>query len=185
MLRVWNRRVSLKEQHKLADPRRLLSIGAVLAAAFVIYLFLVSDWYWTCSAQINPATLAPVKCHALKPVEECVSAQASEAQQTKTVEEQLWPCFGRGNNTFDDLSGFWGDDYLSKFVQLMLSGLVVISRTFVVDHLVPRWNETMVSFFNRSTLFGVLSTLFALWGRAWAKDVYRLLRWPSQNQKAS
>lgn len=51
-----------------------------------------------------------------------------------------------------------------------------ISKPFVVNELVPRWNNAMEPERNRQTLFAALSLILGVVAKEWAKELYLLLR---------
>lgn len=160
---------------KRANATWVISCGLFLFMILSLYLLVVSDWYWRCGAQIDPETLQPVVCKA--PVAGALpSTDASRPDFDDTIEQQLWPDFGANNKLYEGLASFWGDDFISNLISATLDAATRISKPFVVNEVVPRWNDAMKPAFNRRTLFSALSLIFGAVAKEWAKDLYLFLR---------
>ena len=163
----------MMENEKPVDPGWLLMFGVVLLG-ILCYLFLVSDWYWRCAAQIDPATRAP-QCMA-----PCTSQSPRIAPQRQNVqiplEQRLWPDFGAGNGNYGDVSVFWGSNFASNFFSALFNLAASVAEPVVVTEVIPRWNDMMLPEINRKALVAALSILLGALAKEWAKDLYRLLR---------
>ncbi|MDL2336991.1 MAG: hypothetical protein QFE16_04030 [Pseudomonadota bacterium] len=160
---------------KPADPAWLLMFGGILVASLLLYLLIVSDWYWRCRAQIDPATLTPVICPSGSAPQPARTAPPRTSANAP-IEQRVWPDFGGGGRGYEDLGPFWGDDIVSRFFKSLFGLAAQVARPFVVDEVVPRWNEAMWPAINRKAWFAALSLVLGAVTKEWAKDVYRALR---------
>jgi hypothetical protein len=163
-----------------ADPAWLLMFGVFLFGTLCLYVLLVSDWYWNCRAQIDPATLTPLVC---KPPGTGQSRPTVPPKPNTEMprEQQLWPEFGAANKYYEDHSVFWGDDFVSRFFKAVFDTAAWVAKPFVVDEVVPRWNRVMWPEINRKTILAALSLILGVVAKEWTKDVYRVLRKPKRD----
>ena len=157
------------------DPAWVIGFGAVLAVIFCFYLFIVSNWYWQCAAQIDGDTLAPVACDTHGPIQ---PPPEPATAANLPIEQQAWPRFGAGNRNYGNTGRFWGDDVVSQFFAQVFALAGRVAEPFVAETVVPGWNRWMESDVNRRTLLGALSIVLGALAKEWAKDIYRLLRRP-------
>lgn len=165
----------MRANEKPVDPAWLLMSGVILTGTLCLYLLLVSDWYWNCRAQIDPVTLTPPLVCKSPPMTSSFSASQPPNGEIP-FELGVWPDFGSGNKNYDDVSLFWGNDFVSSFFETVLDIAARVARPFVVDQVVPSWNRAMGPKINRQALYTALSMVLGALTTEWAKDVYYFLR---------
>jgi hypothetical protein len=149
----------------------LVEISLLLVAAFLVYLFYISPWYWQCRAQIDPATFST----SCAEIQNKSSPQKDPAPAGKTC-DKLWPDFGACNNTYDSMSSFWGDDFVSRFFENSLALLARWLGPTIREVVIPRWNRGMEPETNRKVIFDAIAFIFAAIAAEVLKDFYNLLK---------
>lgn len=161
------------EGEQPASPQSVLLFGSVLIGALILYLVFVSNWYWSCGAQIDPVNLTPVECWKKSSP---LCAHTIQHEGLGAFEQKVWPCFGTGNSTFDRAQ-FWGDDFVSRFFSATLSVAASMARPELTNDIIAVWNAIMKPDANRQALAWLLSAIYAGIVGTWvAKELYPLLR---------
>lgn len=110
-------------------PGKVALPTLVVIGGLTWYVFAGSVWFNRCDAQLDPISLGPVQCH-----------ENEEQPTSPCPESTLWPAFGSCNRTYEGLSGFWGDDLISKLFSTLGQTAGGTLRPMLRDHVVPSWN---------------------------------------------
>jgi hypothetical protein len=150
---------------------KLVKMSLLLVSAFFVYLFYISPWYWQCRAQIEPSTFS-TSCAELQNK----SSPRNDFDPAGKTCDKLWPDFGACNNTYDDLSPFWGNDFISRCFENAFDLLARWLGPMIKEEVIPRWNRGMAPEINRKVIFDAIAFIFAAIAAEVLKDFYKLLK---------
>jgi len=157
-----------------ANPRKLMIPTLVVTLGFLWYLVSGSVWFNKCEAEINTVSLLPVV--------DCKESRKQSIQDFQSsgesIESRAWPEFGSNNDNYQDLSVFWGDDFISRFFSSLGSAAGGVLQPYIRDSVVPAWNVFFKEESRRSAVQGgfalitggLASLLVKEWWKLYIKD---------------
>jgi hypothetical protein len=146
-----------------------VKISLLLVSAFFVYVFYISPWYWQCQAHIDPSTLS-TSCAEIH------NGSSPKNDAGGKTCDKVWPSFGICNSTYDDLSSFWGDDFLSQTFENSFALLGKWTGPIVMEKVIPKWNDGMKPEMTRKLIFDAVAFIFTGIAGLVLKDFYDLVK---------